>query len=119
MNWIGWTMIVYSLVLFTQPAIAMERVIRDWQRDQPRQRQQAAPQEVRSQPVYNEPGAQELHGATSRENCNTMAERFKREGRKLKLVRVDKSTNPGATLQYICVFQGEGATTGYFDEKRY
>jgi len=120
MDWIRWTMIVYWLVLFTQPAIAMERAIRDWQRDQPRQRyQRAAPQEQRSQPVYNEEGKQELHGATTRENCRKMAETFKRQGRNIRLVDTQRSKNPGAVLEWICIFQGGDAQTGYFDERRY
>ena len=78
-----------------------------------------APQELRTQPNYNQPGKTELHGATSRENCNKMEQTFKKQGRNVRLVRVQPTTNPGAILQYICVFEGGDAQTGYFDEKRY
>lgn len=62
---------------------------------------------------------QETHGVVSRETCYTMRDNFLRQGRRIRLVRVDRSTNPGATLQYTCIFEGEDADQGYFEEKRY
>lgn len=65
------------------------------------------------------PVVQETHGAVSRQNCYDMEAKFLREGRRITLVRVERSTNPGATLQYTCIFEGEDADQGYFEDKRY
>jgi hypothetical protein len=102
------------LLSSVSPALGMEAVIKDWQRDRHRQ---PAPQEQRVE--YNEPGKTELHGATTENACYKMEQTFKRQGRKLRLIRVDRLNNPGAVLRFLCIFEGEDAQTGYFDENRY
>ena len=62
---------------------------------------------------------QETHGVVSRKTCYEMEENFQQQGRRIRLVRVDRSISPGAVLQYICIFEGEDADQGYFEEKRY
>jgi hypothetical protein len=65
------------------------------------------------------PIAQETHGAVSQQKCRDMAAKFKQQGRRIKLVDIQRSTNPGAVLQYICIFEGEDAQQGYFEDTRY
>ncbi|PZV09158.1 MAG: hypothetical protein DCF22_18930 [Leptolyngbya sp.] len=72
-----------------------------------------------SQPNHNQEGQTEIHGATTRENCRKMEQTFKRQGRKVQLVDMRRSTNPGAALEWVCVFQGTDAQAGWFDERRY
>lgn len=62
---------------------------------------------------------QETHGVVSRETCYKMEGDFQQQGRRIRFVRVNKSTSPGAVLQYVCIFEGEDADQGYFEEKRY
>ena len=112
---VGLILLTHIVYLFPAPALGMEKVWRNWQRDQQRQQQQQRnTQENRHQ--YNEPGIQETHAAATEEACRDMARRFKREGRNVQLVQV--LTGKG-TLPYTCVFAGSDAQTGYFDEKRY
>ncbi len=67
----------------------------------------------------NEPGVQELHGVVNQRDCYDMERNFRRQGRRIKLVGTQKSTNPGAVLRWMCIFQGEDAETGWYDERRY
>ena len=62
---------------------------------------------------------QETHGAVSQQTCYEMEANFQRQGRRVTLVDTRRSTNPGAILRWICVFEGEDADQGYFEEKRY
>lgn len=63
--------------------------------------------------------SQETHGAVSQQTCRDMAARFKQNGRRVELVDTRRSTNPGAILKWICIFEGEDADQGYFEDKRY
>ena len=118
---VGLILLTHIVYLFPVPALGMEKIWRDWQRDQQRQRvtAPAAPREVQTQPQYNEPGKTEFHGATTQDGCRKMAERFKREGRRVTLTKTYRSKNPGAVLVWTCVFEGEDAEFGHFDEKRF
>lgn len=66
-------------------------------------------------PVGDEPikGQRELHGATSASGCYKMAERFKREGRRVKLVRIKPNTSDGI-LTTVCIFEGEDADPSHY-----
>ncbi|BAS57928.1 hypothetical protein NIES2135_26900 [Leptolyngbya boryana NIES-2135] len=77
------------------------------------------------QPVYsqgtdpgNVPGKQETHGVTQRSACKEMEHKFQQQGRRVRLARVIRSSNRGAVLRYICVFEGEDAQYGYYDRYR-
>ncbi|MBD2088897.1 hypothetical protein H6F67_03405 [Microcoleus sp. FACHB-1515] len=82
-----------------------------------------------SQPLYaqddqdpdywQEDGVRELHGATSPAQCQRMAERFRQEGRNIRLVAAKPNRNPGSTLPYYCVFEGPDASSSYFQDNRY
>jgi hypothetical protein len=61
----------------------------------------------------NIPGQQETHYAASAEGCQKMRQRFKNEGRKLRLIRI-KPVKAGV----ICIFQGEDARPGYYNDRR-
>jgi hypothetical protein len=87
-------------------------------------------QDLPSQPLYSEQqspqddywaedGVRELHAVTSADLCNRMAERFKREGRKVELVDIQRNPNPGAMLPFLCIFEGEDAKAGYYNDRRY
>ena len=110
--------LVGLLVLQAAPAFSMEKIYQDWQRGRYNQAP-AAPREVQTQPGYNEPGKQEFHGATTQDGCRKMAERFKREGRRVRLTKMYRANNPGAVLVWTCVFEGEDAEFGHYDEKRF
>lgn len=66
---------------------------------------------------------QEQHGSVNADGCYQMEARFKKEGRKVKLVQV--TSNPlnqgGGVLEFMCVFQGEDAVTdgSTFEDYRY
>ncbi|KAM3112781.1 hypothetical protein [Phormidesmis sp. 146-33] len=87
----------------------------------PQSAPKTAPQQVpvKPLPIASPSPIQETHGVVSRQNCYDMEAKFKRQGRRVTLKRVEQSTNPGAVLQYICIFEGEDAEQGYFEEKRY
>ncbi len=72
---------------------------------------------VKMQDPGNIEGVQETHGVTERKKCQEMAEKFKRQGRKVTLKEVKRNLNPGATLQYICIFVGEDAQVGYYQDR--
>jgi hypothetical protein len=65
----------------------------------------------------NIPGQQEVHAAATESDCYEMAKRFRKEGRKLVLKKVESSS--GTDLPYLCIFEGEDAQEGYFDDRRY
>ena len=62
---------------------------------------------------------QETHGAVSQQTCYEMEATFQNQGRRIRLVDTRRSTNPGAVLRWICVFEGEDVDQDYFEEKRY
>jgi len=68
---------------------------------------------------YNEPGRQEVHGAVNESDCYNMERIFQRQGRKVRLVRVQRTNNPGAVLKVACIFQGEDADNSYYNDRRY
>lgn len=112
---------LFMPALIPPPAEAIE-IYRDWQRS--RRRRQADQQWERiNQPATiqqgNEEGVQEIHGAVDRRDCYKMAKKFQNQGRRVKLVRVEETRNPGAVLRFQCIFQGEDAQTGWYDERRY
>lgn len=65
----------------------------------------------------------ETHGAVNPQACRRMAERFLREGRRVRLIRI--APNPfnkgGGVLRYICIFDGEDAspTATPFEDNRF
>jgi hypothetical protein len=65
----------------------------------------------------------ERHGATSAAACYTMAERFKNEGRKVKLVQIVKNSynKGGGVLEWLCLFDGEDKNVegNVFEDNRY
>jgi hypothetical protein len=68
---------------------------------------------------YNEEG-QEVHGAVSRADCYEMERKFRRQGRRLKLVDVQKNKYnlKGGVLRYLCIFEGDEAVDNWFDDNR-
>lgn len=67
----------------------------------------------------NVAGKQETHAVTSRDRCYKLEQKFKQQGRKVKLARIIRNPNPGAALLYVCVFEGEDAKPGYYEDYRY
>jgi hypothetical protein len=65
----------------------------------------------------NIPGQQEVHGAVSESACYDMAHQFRKDGRTLRLKEV--RFVGGTELPYVCIFEGEDAESGYFDDRRY
>jgi hypothetical protein len=65
----------------------------------------------------------EQHGATSISQCQKMAERFKQEGRNVRLVKAVPNTfnRGGGELRYICLFDGPDKVTegNVFEDHRY
>jgi len=67
-------------------------------------------------------GVREIHGAVEPSNCRKMEERFKREGRRVRLTGI--KPNPygsgGFSLRFVCIFEGPDATPGYYTgDRRY
>lgn len=60
----------------------------------------------------------ELHGAASFPDCKRMAQRFKDEGRKVRLIRALPLDGDGP-LKYMCIFDGEDVDNGVFEDNRY
>lgn len=77
------------------------------------QRTNQAPREFRQ---YNEPGKVETHAVTTADLCRRMEQKFLMQGRRLKLHRIRRTTNPG--LRYDCEFIGEDAVEGWFHDRR-
>jgi len=102
--------------LIPTDSVISAEIYRQWERSR-RRRQIYTPPSTNHQ--YNEPGVQEVHGAVKERDCYKMAKNFRQQGRNVTLVRVERSTNPGATLRYNCIFEGKDAQTGWYDEKRY
>lgn len=110
-------LLAIALTLLPFPVNGRE-IIRNWERIQQNQHQrQGNTQENRMQ--GNQDGVQELHGAVNESDCYKMEQKFQRQGRRIRLVETKRSNNPGAVLRWMCVFQGEDAQTGYYDERRY
>lgn len=65
---------------------------------------------------YNEPGKREVHAVSSPQLCREMAERFKMQGRNIKLVRIARTATP--MLRYDCIFEGPDAVEGWFHDRR-
>lgn len=65
----------------------------------------------------------EQHGATSLSQCQQMAQRFKREGRDVRLVKVvpNSFNKGGGALRYICLFDGPDKVVegNVFEDYRY
>ncbi|MBD2073927.1 hypothetical protein H6F86_08495 [Phormidium sp. FACHB-592] len=58
---------------------------------------------------------QEIHGAVNRSDCNQIAARFKRAGRRVKLVRtLPNDVGVGGVLKWKCIFEGEDAIPGWY-----
>jgi hypothetical protein len=58
---------------------------------------------------------QERHGAVRASDCNKMAERFRRAGRRVRLVRViPNDVGVGGVLRVVCLFEGEDAQEGWY-----
>lgn len=79
----------------------------------------AIPGEMYTGEVQPVQPVQEKHGVTLFNKCREMLQRFKREGRKINLVDIQRNPNPGATLRFICIFEGEDAEEGYYHDTRY
>ena len=65
----------------------------------------------------------EKHGASHPDDCDRMALRFQKEGRRVRFIRAVKNYNNkgGGLLEYICLFDGEDADneTSVFEDRRY
>ena len=62
-------------------------------------------------------GYREQHGSVDRAGCERMLARFRREGRRIRLVDVQENNlapRGMRTLNYICFFEGEDSTPGYY-----
>lgn len=69
---------------------------------------------------YNEPG-REVHAAATYEDCKNMLERFRRQGRNLKLTaRINpNASNRDNPLRWLCIFTGGDAQNNAFEDHRY
>lgn len=58
-----------------------------------------------------DPSEYEIHGAVTAGDCYIMLARFLREGRKVRLVAVERNqaNQGGGVLEWMCVFDGEDA----------
>lgn len=99
------------------------QVLCTWDGCRPYQgRVERQPRESRIEGNENIPGSMETHAAASAEDCRKMERTFKQQGRNLKLVearRVRNAARDGGVFQYLCIFEGEGATDDWFDEGGY
>lgn len=61
----------------------------------------------------------ETHGVVSPEYCYQMAQRFKQEGRGVRLVQVVKNpyNQGGGLLEWMCVFDGDPEATPFEDDR--
>jgi hypothetical protein len=66
---------------------------------------------------YNVPGLRESQAVASEVDCYKMAQKFRQDGRKLELKRTSRSGD--AQLPFLCVFEGEDAVDGRYQDKRY
>lgn len=64
----------------------------------------------------NVEGQQETHAVSDRNDCDAMARKFRKQGRRIQLV---ERRYVGGQLRYLCIFEGEDAQPGYFDDNRY
>lgn len=77
-------------------------------------RPQAGPRPNFNTQPANGNGKVEIHGATTAAGCDRMAARFKRYGRRVKLVKKVR-LDTGGILQWACHFEGEDATPGWYE----
>ncbi len=56
----------------------------------------------------------EEHGAATRQGCAAMAARFKKAGRKVRLVDIQPLPGLGTILKFKCIFEGEDAEPGWY-----
>lgn len=79
----------------------------------------SAPAKPIAPPVYKV----EQHGAVDINGCYSMADRFKKEGRKVTLKEIMKNpfNEGGGVLEFLCIFEGEDAESGAseFEDYRY
>lgn len=75
-----------------------------------------APGYDRTQDPGNIEGQQETHAVAARTDCDAMARRFREQGRRIQLV---ERRYVGGQLPYLCIFEGEDAQAGYFEDNRY
>lgn len=75
-----------------------------------------APGYDRTEDPGNVEGQRETHAVTTRNDCDEMARRFRQQGRRVQLV---ERRYVGGQLPYLCIFEGEDAQSGYFDDNRY
>ena len=62
-------------------------------------------------------GSREQHGSVDRAGCERMLARFRREGRRVRLADIQENNlapKGMRTLNYICIFEGEDSTPGYY-----
>ena len=71
--------------------------------------------------IYSE--QYEKHGAADASDCYQMEQRFKSEGRKIRLVKVVRNylNSGGGVLEFLCLFDGEDAEveSSAFEDYRY
>lgn len=82
----------------------------------------AAPMAPPISPIqqYNEPGQIEVHGAVKSTDCYEMEKRFKAQGRNIRLAKIKRNDiGTGGVLQWMCIFEGDDAQTGWFEDRRY
>lgn len=115
----------YVVAGITYYTLRNKRTRRTWDIDgrnlqnhaQPQPRPGPRPEmRMEERPGYNEPGKVETHAVASPQLCRQMEQKFLMQGRKLKLHRIRRTTNPG--LRYDCEFIGEDAVEGWFHDRR-
>jgi hypothetical protein len=76
-----------------------------------------APTMMPIQDPGNIPGVRETHAVGSREACDRLLKKFQQDGRKLRIVE-KRFLGNNHVLPWLCVFEGEDAQSGVFDDKR-
>jgi hypothetical protein len=76
-----------------------------------------APTMMPIQDPGNIPGVRETHAVDSREACDRLLKKFNQDGRKLRLVD-RRFVGNNNVLPWLCIFEGEDAQSGVFDDKR-
>jgi hypothetical protein len=64
----------------------------------------------------NIPGMREVHGVVNAEDCAKMEQRFRQQGRNLRLVNIKPRHD--TIIKYICIFEGADAGTDTFTDNR-
>lgn len=67
---------------------------------------------------YNIPGKRETHAVADPRTCYDMANKFQKQGRRLKLAKPPQFVGGRTPLPYLCIFEGEDAQGGYFNDNR-